>query len=258
MKNTNLINKLKTEPKFRKNVIAITASSLVLVICAVSIPVGLHVRNSKVQQATAENITVPVTDVTTSSVGPDEVSTTEPTTIAALVNETTTAPVMTTQKQNRKTGNSNNGNSSSTSNNKPVSGSSNSSSGGSGNKTNNQSKPTTTKAPSTTKKTPTTTEKKYHYTELFANYKKMVENKGMEWKTNLTTGNFYSDTWYAGGQYSSAFEREYLSKEQYDKAISEFSAELNRRYTNGYNHYCYYYVEENTGDGWLTIIECWG
>ena len=153
MKNTNLINKLKTEPKFRKNVIAITASSLVLVICAVSIPVGLHVRNSKVQQDTAENITVPITDVTTSSVGPDEVSATEPTTIAALVNETTTAPVITTQKQNNKTGNSNNGNSSSTSNNKPASGSSNSSSSGSGNKTNNQSKPTTTKAPSTTKKT---------------------------------------------------------------------------------------------------------
>lgn len=240
MKNINFITKLKTEPKFRKNVLAVTAAALVLVICAVSIPVGLHVRKSDVQK-TAENVTASVTEATTSTVDANEESTTEPTTLTTVVSATVAVSASPTQKQNNKTGTGDNGSPSSSSN-----------------KTGNSSKPTTTKAPSTTKKTPTTTEKKYHYTELFANYKKMVENKGMEWKTNLTTGNFYSDTWYAGGQYSSAFEREYLSKEQYDKAISEFSAELNRRYTNGYNHYCYYYVEENTGDGWLTIIECWG
>lgn len=221
MKNTNLINKLKTEPKFRKNVIAITASSLVLVICAVSIPVGLYVRNSKVQQDTAENITVPVTDVTTSSVGPDEVSTTEPTTIAALVNETTTAPVVTTQKQNNKTGNSNDGNSSSTSNNKPASGSSNSSSSGSGNKTNNQSKPTTTKAPSTTKKQPQTNQiSKEDLNLLVAKWKIYGENLGMTWDDSLSI-EAHNASWSSGQPiwYDTDLDKLYkrVCEEIYDK-----------------------------------------
>lgn len=138
MKNISFINKLKTEPKFRKNVIAVTAAALVLVICAVSIPVGLHVRKSDVQK-TAENITASVTEATTSTVDANEESTTEPTTLTAVVNETAAVPVATNQKQTDKPGTGNNGNPSSASN-----------------KTGNPSKPTTTKAPSTTKMQETT------------------------------------------------------------------------------------------------------
>lgn len=134
MKNINFITKLKTEPKFRKNVIAVTATALVLVICAVSIPVGLHVRKSDVQK-TAENITASVTEATTLTVDAKEISTTEPTTLTAVVSETVAVSASPTQKQNNKTGTGDNGSPSSSSN-----------------KTNNQSKPTTTKAPSTTKK----------------------------------------------------------------------------------------------------------
>ena len=254
MKNTNLINKLKTEPKFRKNVIAITASSLVLVICAVSIPVGLHVRNSKVQQDTAENITVPVTDVTTSSIGPDEVSTTEPTTIAALVNETTTAPVVTTQKQNNKTGNSNNGNSSYTSNNKPASGSSNSSSGGSGNKTNNQNKSTTTKAPSTTKKqidqSKVWTQAKVD--AFVAKSRAYGESIGLIWDDSFTLTNAcWQDSIYTG--FSDAEKNIYTETEAYNQMKESLE------YTKNHQHANYFklYVEYNPndiGNNWAITI----
>lgn len=139
MKNINFITKLKTEPKFRKNVIAVTATALVLVICAVSIPVGLHVRKSDVQK-TAENITASVTEATTLTVDAKEISTTEPTTLTAVVSETVAVSASPTQKQNNKTGTGDNGSPSSSSN-----------------KTGNSSKPTATKAPSTTKKAPETT-----------------------------------------------------------------------------------------------------
>lgn len=138
MKNINFITKLKTEPKFRKNVIAVTATALVLVICAVSIPVGLHVRKSDVQK-TAENITASVTEATTLTVDAKEISTTEPTTLTAVVSETAAVSASPTQKQNNKTGTGDNGSPSSSSN-----------------KTGNSSKPTATKAPSTTKKAPET------------------------------------------------------------------------------------------------------
>lgn len=134
MKNINFITKLKIEPKFRKNVIAVTATALVLVICAVSIPVGLHVRKSDVQK-TAENITASVTEATTLTVDAKEISTTEPTTLTAVVSETAAVSASPTQKQNNKTGTGDNGSPSSSSN-----------------KTGNSSKPTATKAPSTTKK----------------------------------------------------------------------------------------------------------
>ena len=119
------MNKLKTDSKFRKNAIAITAASLVVVICAVSIPVGLHVRNTNMQQA-AEITTVPIAETTTLLADAEAVSVTESTTLAETVSETAAASDANDNDQG--------------------------SQAGSGNRTSNQSKPTTTKAPSTTKK----------------------------------------------------------------------------------------------------------
>lgn len=169
MKNINFITKLKTEPKFRKNVIAVTATALVLVICAVSIPVGLHVRKSDVQK-TAENITASVTEATTSTVDANEESTTEPTTLTTVVSATVAVSASPTQKQNNKTGTGDNGSPSSSSN-----------------KTNNQSKPTTTKAPSTTKKQPQTNQiSKTDLNSLVVKWKIYGESLGMTWDNNLS------------------------------------------------------------------------
>lgn len=185
MKNINFINKLKTEPKFRKNVIAVTAAALVLVICAVSIPVGLHVRKSDVQK-TAENITASVTEATTLTVDAKEISTTEPTTLTAVVSETAAVSASPTQKQNNKTGTGDNGSPSSSSN-----------------KTGNSSKPTATKAPSTTKKAPETTNAgtnnwtRAQADAFVAKSRAYGESIGLIWDDsfNLTNASWNSSVW---------------------------------------------------------------
>lgn len=199
MKNINFITKLKTEPKFRKNVIAVTATALVLVICAVSIPVGLHVRKSDVQK-TAENITASVTEATTLTVDAKEISTTEPTTLTAVVSETVAVSASPTQKQNNKTGTGDNGSPSSSSN-----------------KTNNQSKPTTTKAPSTTKNAQTTTPS-YNYNwnqsqvnDFISKSRTYGENIGLIWDDsfNLTNASWQLSVHsrYSGNSENEVYEK---------------------------------------------------
>lgn len=199
MKNINFINKLKTEPKFRKNVIAVTAAALVLAICAVSIPVGLHVRKSDVQK-TAENITASVTEATTSTVDAKEISTTEPTTLTAVVSETAAVSASPTQKQNNKTGTGDNGSPSSSSN-----------------KTGNSSKPTATKAPSTTKNAQTTTPS-YNYNwnqsqvnDFISKSRTYGENIGLIWDDsfNLTNASWQLSVHsrYSGNSENEVYEK---------------------------------------------------
>lgn len=199
MKNINFITKLKTEPKFRKNVIAVTATALVLVICAVSIPVGLHVRKSDVQK-TAENITASVTEATTSTVDAKEISTTEPTTLTAVVSETAAVSASPTQKQNNKTGTGDNGSPSSSSN-----------------KTGNSSKPTATKAPSTTKNAQTTTPS-YNYNwnqsqvnDFISKSRTYGENIGLIWDDsfNLTNASWQLSVHsrYSGNSENEVYEK---------------------------------------------------
>lgn len=199
MKNINFITKLKTEPKFRKNVIAVTATALVLVICAVSIPVGLHVRKSDVQK-TAENITASVTEATTLTVDAKEISTTEPTTLTAVVSETVAVSASPTQKQNNKTGTGDNGSPSSSSN-----------------KTGNSSKPTTTKAPSTTKNAQTTTPS-YNYNwnqsqvnDFISKSRTYGENIGLIWDDsfNLTNASWQLSVHsrYSGNSENEVYEK---------------------------------------------------
>lgn len=199
MKNINFITKLKTEPKFRKNVIAVTATALVLVICAVSIPVGLHVRKSDVQK-TAENITASVTEATTLTVDAKEISTTEPTTLTAVVSETAAVSASPTQKQNNKTGTGDNGSPSSSSN-----------------KTGNSSKPTATKAPSTTKNAQTTTPS-YNYNwnqsqvnDFISKSRTYGENIGLIWDDsfNLTNASWQLSVHsrYSGNSENEVYEK---------------------------------------------------
>ena len=159
MKNSKFTEKFKTNSKFRRNFITITAAALVVVICAVSIPVGLHARNSKAQQLT-ESSTSPVSETTILSADAEAVSVTEPTTLVAAESESS-------QTNNKDEQTQNSGSVREDKDASPSKGGSSSSSGPSGNssstgnKPSNQSKPsskpTTTKAPSTTKKTPETT-----------------------------------------------------------------------------------------------------
>lgn len=236
MKNINFITKLKTEPKFRKNVIAVTATALVLVICAVSIPVGLHVRKSDVQK-TAENITASVTEATTLTVDAKEISTTEPTTLTAVVSETVAVSASPTQKQNNKTGTGDNGSPSSSSN-----------------KTGNSSKPTTTKAPSTTKKqidqSKVWTQAKVD--AFVAKSRAYGESIGLIWDDSFTLTNAcWQDSIYTG--FSDAEKNIYTETEAYNQMKESLE------YTKNHQHANYFklYVEYNPndiGNNWAITI----
>lgn len=236
MKNINFITKLKTEPKFRKNVIAVTATALVLVICAVSIPVGLHVRKSDVQK-TAENITASVTEATTLTVDAKEISTTEPTTLTAVVSETVAVSASPTQKQNNKTGTGDNGSPSSSSN-----------------KTGNSSKPTATKAPSTTKKqidqSKVWTQAKVD--AFVAKSRAYGESIGLIWDDSFTLTNAcWQDSIYTG--FSDAEKNIYTETEAYNQMKESLE------YTKNHQHANYFklYVEYNPndiGNNWAITI----
>lgn len=236
MKNINFITKLKIEPKFRKNVIAVTATALVLVICAVSIPVGLHVRKSDVQK-TAENITASVTEATTLTVDAKEISTTEPTTLTAVVSETAAVSASPTQKQNNKTGTGDNGSPSSSSN-----------------KTGNSSKPTATKAPSTTKKqidqSKVWTQAKVD--AFVAKSRAYGESIGLIWDDSFTLTNAcWQDSIYTG--FSDAEKNIYTETEAYNQMKESLE------YTKNHQHANYFklYVEYNPndiGNNWAITI----
>lgn len=256
MKNTNLINKLKTEPKFRKNAIAITASSLVLVICAVSIPVGLHAQNSKVQQLT-ESSTSPVSETTTLSADAEAVSVTEPTTLAAAVSESFQTNTKDEQTQNSGSANKDKDTSPSKGGSSSPSGSSGNSSS-TGNKPSNQSKPstkpTTTKAPSTTKK-PIDQSKVWTQAKvdaIVAKSRAYGESIGLIWDDSFDlTNSSWQDSIYTG--FSNSEQYIYTENEVYEKMKESLDW-----HKNGKNaQYFKLFVEYNPndiGNNWAITI----
>lgn len=252
MKNTKLMNKLKTDSKLRKNAIAITAASLVVVICAVSIPVGLHVRNTNVQQA-AEITTVPIAETTTLLADVEAVSVTEPTTLAETDDETTTVPD-TNGTQDNKSGNSNNSNGSSSSKTSSGSSSGSSNSSGSGNRTSNQDKPTTTKAPSTTKK-PVNQSKVWTQAKVdafVAKSRAYGESIGLIWDDsfNLTNAS-WQDSIYTG--FSDAEEYIYTEAEAYEQMKESLDYTRNNQRANYFKLYVEY-NPNNIGNNWAITI----
>ena len=242
MKNSKFTEKLKTNSKFRRNFIAITAAALVVVICAVSIPVGLHARNSKAQQLT-ESSTSPVSETTT---------------LAAAESESSPA------NSNKDEQTQNSGSANKDKDTSPSKGGSSSSSDPSGNssstgnKPSNQSKPSTkpatTKAPSTTKK-PIDQSKVWTQAKvdaIVAKSRAYGESIGLIWDDSFDlTNSSWQDSIYTG--FSNSEQYIYTENEVYEKMKESLDW-----HKNGKNaQYFKLFVEYNPndiGNNWAITI----
>lgn len=162
----NFKAKLKENKRFKVQFAAVITACVVVIACAITIPVCVH--NSNVKKALAAE-----TENTTNNAVSAEADTSTETTTETTTAETTTAET-TTIEVTEPASNGSSGNNSSSSSNK----------GGSGNSGNSSSsKPTTTKPITTTKKETTTEDDKWNWTQAdvdaaVAEAKRYARSKG--------------------------------------------------------------------------------
>ena len=162
----NFKAKLKENKKFKVQFAAVITACVVVIACAITIPVCMHNSNVKKTQAVE-------TESSTNDAISTEADTSTETTTEATTAETTTAET-TTIEVTEPASNGSSGNGSSSSSNK----------GGSGNSGNSSSsKPTATKPVTTTKKETTTEDDKWNWTQAdvdaaVAEAKRYARSKG--------------------------------------------------------------------------------
>ena len=170
----NFKAKLKENKKFKAQFVSAITACVVVLACAITIPVCVHNSNVKKTQAVE-------TESSTNDAISTETDTSTETTTEATPAETTTAET-TTIEATEVASNGSSGNSSSSSSNK----------GGSGNSGNSSSsKPTTTKPVTTTKKETTTEDDKWNWTQAdvdatVAEVKRYAISKGYTIDPSLT------------------------------------------------------------------------
>lgn len=170
----NFKTKLKENKKFRAQFASVVTACVVVLACAITIPVCVHNSNVKKTQAVE-------TESSTNDAISTEADTSTETTTEATTAETTTAET-TTIEVTEPASNGSSGNNSSSSSNK----------GGSGNSGNSSSsKPTTTKPVTTTKKETTTEDDKWKWTQAdvdatVAEVKRYAISKGFAIDSSLT------------------------------------------------------------------------
>lgn len=176
----NFKTKLKENKKFRAQFASVVTACVVVLACAITIPVCVH--NSNVKKALAAE-----TENTTNNAVSAEADTSTETTTETTTAETTTAETTTVEVTEPAGSGSSANNGSSTNN-----GSSSSNKGGSGNSGNSSSsKPTTTKPVTTTKKETTTEDDKWNWTQAdvdatVAEVKRYAISKGFAIDSSLT------------------------------------------------------------------------
>lgn len=170
----NFKTKLKESKKFRTQFVSVITTCVVVLACAITIPVCVH--NSNVKKALAAE-----TENTTNNAVSAEADTSTETTTETTTAETTTAEATTIEVTEPASSGSSGNNSSSSSN-----------KGGSGNSGNSSSsKPTTTKPVTTTKKETTTEDDKWNWTQAdvdatVAEVKRYAISKGFAIDSSLT------------------------------------------------------------------------
>ena len=170
----NFKAKLKENKKFKVQFAAVITACVVVIACAITIPVCVH--NSNVKKALAAE-----TENTTNNAVSAEADTSTETTTEATTAENTTAETTTIEVTEPASSGSSGNNSSSSSNKGGSSGSGNSSS----------NKPTTTKPVTTTKKETTTEDDKWNWTQAdvdatVAEVKRYAISKGFAIDSSLT------------------------------------------------------------------------
>lgn len=170
----NFKAKLKENKKFKAQFVSAITACVVVLACAITIPICVHNNNVKKTQAVE-------TESFTNDAISTEADTSTETTTEATTAETTTAET-TTIEVTEPASNGSSGNNSSSSSNK----------GGSGNSVNSSSsKPTTTKPITTTKKETTTEDDKWNWTQAdvdatVAEVKRYAISKGFSIDSSLT------------------------------------------------------------------------
>ena len=176
----NFKTKLKESKKFRAQFVSVVTACVVVLTCAIAIPVCVH--NSNVKKALAAE-----TENTTNNAVSAEADTSTETTTETTTAETTTAETTTVEVTEPAGSGSSANNGSSTNN-----GSSSSNKGGSSGSGNSSSnKPTTTKPLTTTKKETTTEDDKWNWTQAdvdaaVAEARRYAISKGYTIDTSLT------------------------------------------------------------------------
>lgn len=167
--------KLKENKKFRIQFASVATACVVVLACAITIPVAVH--SSNVKKAMTEAVESSTDDI----VSIEEATSAETTTEATTVNEETTTAAPTSaiaDIENKTTPNGNNSSNGGGSGNSGSSGSSN-------------NKPTTTKPVTTTKKETTTEDDKWNWTQAdvdatVAEVKRYAISKGFAIDSTLT------------------------------------------------------------------------
>ena len=176
----NFKTKLKENKKFKVQFAAVITACVVVIACAITIPVCMHNSNVKKTQAVE-------TESSTNDAISTEADTSTETTTEATTAETTTAET-TTVEITEPAGSSSSANNGSSTNN----GSSSSNKGGSSGSGNSSSnKPTTTKPVTTTKKETTTEDDRWNWTQAdvdatVAEVKRYAISKGFAIDSSLT------------------------------------------------------------------------
>lgn len=170
----NFKTKLKENKKFRVQFASVITACVVVLACAITVPVCMHNSNVKKTQAVE-------TESSTNDAISTEADTSTETTTEATTAETTTAEATTIEVTEPASSGSSGNNSSSSSN-----------KGGSGNSGNSSSsKPTTTKPVTTTKKETTTEDDKWNWTQAdvdaaVAEARRYAISKGFAIDSSLT------------------------------------------------------------------------
>lgn len=209
----NFKTKLQENKKFQIQFVSVVAACVVVLACAITIPVAVH--NNNIKKAMTEEVENSTSDIAvTEEISEPETTTNEATTLADET-LTTAAPTSAIADVENKT---------------TPNGNKNSNSGGSDNKGgSSNNKPTTTKPVTTTKKETTTKDDDWNWTQAdvdaaVAKARQYAKSKGFSIDTSLTeVGTSWTalDTRYDSKQVV-ADDTKYLIDRLYNVAIERF------------------------------------